>query len=398
MSQENYTTKLLGMEDAIVTNVKETAKEIIISLEVKRRNHCCPNCGQLTNRVHDYRCIPLRDLSLRGIQTKLLYRKRRYVCTECGKRFPEDSSFVGRYQRFTYRVATKVIDRLHSRSSMTDIAKEIGISISGVARCMELVPQGKPKKLPKVLSFDEFKGNVNGERFQCILTAPQERRVLDILPKRTISTLQDYLKPFTNREEVEYVIMDMNRGYRDISKAFFPNAKIIIDRFHVVRYCTWAMDEARRRVQDKLLPETRRYFKRSRRLLLAHKENLSEQDQLQLTRMLDFSEKLWQAYALKEMFYFFMAAPNRSCASERLKTWFDAYHRLQLPEFKACYKMLRNWKEYILNSFDVPFSNGFTEGCNNAIKTLKRVAFGFRNFDNFRSRILLSVASPHPNI
>ena len=71
--------------------------------------------------------------------------------------------------------------------------------------------------------------------------------------------------------------------------------------------------------------------------------------------------------------------------------------RLELPEFKSCLKTLVNWKPYILNAFDFRLSNGFTEGCNNAIKTLKRVAFGFRNFRSFRARILLSLG-PYPNI
>ena len=60
--------------------------------------------------------------------------------------------------------------------------------------------------------------------------------------------------------------------------------------------------------------------------------------------------------------------------------------------------MLKNWKPYILNAFDCPYSNGFTEGCNNGIKTLKRIAFGFRNFQNFRARILLAANPVHPNI
>ena len=63
----------------------------------------------------------------------------------------------------------------------------------------------------------------------------------------------------------------------------------------------------------------------------------------------------------------------------------------------ACRRMLQNWKPYILNAFDIRLSNGFTEGCNNAIKALKRVAFGFRSFRNFRARILLSLL-PHPYI
>ena len=92
-----------------------------------------------------------------------------------------------------------------------------------------------------------------------------------------------------------------------------------------------------------------------------------------------------------------MDAPDRPTASRRLDFWLDACDRLDLPEFKSCRKTLVNWKPYILNAFDFRLSNGFTEGCNNAIKTLKRVAFGFRNFHSFRARILLSLG-PYPNI
>ena len=103
-------------------------------------------------------------------------------------------------------------------------------------------------------------------------------------------------------------------------------------------------------------------------------------------------------YALKELFFQFMDAKSSSTAAELLSKWFDAYDRLQLPEFSPCRRMLKNWKPYILNAFDCPYSNAFTEGCNNAIKALKRVAFGFRNFSNFRARIL-QVANPaYPNI
>ena len=121
---------------------------------------------------------------------------------------------------------------------MKDIARDTRTSVSGVARCLTLYPQGKPKALPSVLSFDEFKGNANGERFQCIPTVPQERHILDILPNKRVSTIQSYLCSFSNRQDVQYVVMDMNQGYRDIARFFFPQTKIVIDRFHVARYCT----------------------------------------------------------------------------------------------------------------------------------------------------------------
>ena len=157
------------------------------------------------------------------------------------------------------------------------------------------------------------------------------------------------------------------------------------------------MENVRSSFQKALPKAQRKYFKRSRKLLLAHRDRLSEEDRAAVDVMLRFSEKLLQAYALKEAFYDFIAAPSRGEAEHRLNFWLEACDCLNLPEFKACRKMLVNWRPYILNVFDVHLSNGFTEGCNNAIKTLKRLVFGFRNFRAFRARILLSVR-PHPYI
>lgn len=398
MSGKEYTTELLKLEDAQIERMEETEEEIILQISLKRKMHNCPRCKAETDQVHDYRIRAVRDLSIRGKPLKLLYRRRRYFCPSCGKRFSEACAFLGKYQRFTYQVTERIMQLLHHRWSMKDIARDTRTSVSGVARCLALYPQGKPRELPRVLSFDEFKGNANGERFQCILTAPEERRILDILPDRRGSTIQSSLRSFSNRQDVQYVVMDMNQGYRDIARAFFPQAKIVIDRFHVARYCTWAMDDVRRAVQKHLLPASRKHFKRSRRLLIARRALLSEEDRAAVDVMLHFSERLYQAYALKELFFQFMDAKSSSTAAELLSKWFDAYDRLQLPEFSPCRRMLKNWKPYILNAFDCPYSNAFTEGCNNAIKALKRVAFGFRNFSNFRARIL-QVANPaYPNI
>ena len=393
MSGKEYPTELLKLEDAQIERMEETEEEIILQISLKRKMHNCPRCKAETDQVHDYRIRAVRDLSIRGKPLKLLYRRRRYFCPSCGKRFSEACAFLGKYQRFTYQVTERIMQLLHHRWSMKDIARDTRTSVSGVARCLALYPQGKPRELPRVLSFDEFKGNANGERFQCILTAPEERRILDILPDRRGSTIQSYLRSFSNRQDVQYVVMDMNQGYRDIARAFFPQAKIVIDRFHVARYCTWAMDDVRRAVQKHLLPASRKHFKRSRRLLIARRALLSEEDRAAVDVMLHFSERLYQAYALKELFFQFMDAKSSSTAAELLSKWFDAYDRLQLPEFSPCRRMLKNWKPYILNAFDCPYSNAFTEGCNNAIKALKRVAFGFRNFSNFRARFL-QVANP----
>jgi len=397
LSKRDYSAELLKMEGVEIEKIEEDVGEMVIQVCLTRKSQPCKRCGQPTDRVHDYRIRQVRDLELRGKPLRLLYRQRRYVCPACGKRFSEANDFVGRYMRFTHRTGEKIMSLLRRRSSMKDVAKDTGTSVSGVQRVLKMMPASKPQRLPEAISFDEFKGNTGGQRFQCIVTDPLNHRVFDILPARTVGTIQDYLLTFPNRDEVKYVVMDMNRGFRDAAKAFLPNAQIIIDRFHVVRFCTEAMDNVRRSFQSVLPSNQRKYFKRSRRLLLAHRNKLSEEDRAAVDVMLRFSERLMQAYALKEAFYDFMDAPDRATASKRLEYWLDACDRLKIHEFKACRKMLVNWKPYILNAFDFHLSNGFTEGCNNAIKTLKRVAFGFRNFFTFRARILLSL-SPHPNI
>lgn len=253
---------------------------------------------------------------------------------------------------------------------------------------MNLLEFGQPAMLPKVLSIDEFRGNTEYGKFQCILTDPVHRKIVDILPTRYHAQIYEYLRAFPNRNQVQYFVMDMNREYLDLAKKLLPNAKIVIDRFHVVRYCTWALENVRKRIQSKLLPEQRKYFKRSRKLLLAHMCDLSAENKAVVERMLLISRDLREAYLLKEKFYDFMDSSNSTQAKERLRTFRTHAFVADLHEFSACMTMLKNWEPYILNAFDCPYSNGFTEGINNKIKVLKRIAFGYRSFRNFRTRIL----------
>ena len=106
--------------------------------------------------------------------------------------------------------------------------------------------------------------------------------------------------------------------------------------------------------------------------------------------MLEISKELADAYFMKEKFYYFMSSPNSTEARRRLKLFGMSNAATQLPEFEKLIRVLSNWSEYILNAFDCGYTNGFTEGCNNKIKVLKRIAFGYRSFKNMRQRILLT--------
>lgn len=388
-------SKLLGLEDVIVKNVEENEKELEIEIELPRKAHKCPCCGSETDRIHDYRRQRIRDCSAFGRPVCLSLRKRRYVCRECGKRFYENNTFLPRYYRRTQREIIAIIDSFRELVSAKHISVEHGISVSTALRYFDLVSYGA-LKLPKVLSMDEFKGNAGGEKFQTILTDAENHKVLDILPNRKSHDLINFfLKyPREDRLKVEYVVMDMSSIYYNVAQTCFPNATIVADRYHVVRQATWAMENVRKDRQKKLSPEWRKYCKRSRYLLNKAPENLSEEDKDKLRVILGTSSDLEHAYTLKNNFRELMHSPDSSTGKTLLAEWICLAEASGLKEFSACTRAAHNWSSEILASFDCPYSNGFTEGCNNKTKVLKRVCFGMRNFTRFRNRILHCSARP----
>lgn len=391
MPISDFTSNLLELEDVIISDLHTSSSEIHLFFSLKRRDHSCPHCGSITDRIHDYRSSILKDLPVMGKKLLLHYRKRRYHCPNCHRHFYESFSLLPKFCRITTRLVFYSIHLLKSRQSVSSVASLLGISNSTVFRRLKDIRYPKPSALPQVLSIDEFRGNAGRQKFQAILTDAKRHKLFDILPSRTQVSLMQYLNDFPNKKDVRFFVTDMNQVYRDLAREYFPNAVIVVDKFHVVRYVTWALENVRKRIQKQMHPSKRKYFKRSRKLLLTHKHKLNEENLQALEVMLLQSPDLAAAYYLKELFYGFMASKSKAEAIPQLKKFLLAAQTSQLKEFDPCLTMLGNWSKYILNAFDCPYSNGYTEGMNHAIKVIKRNAFGYRNFENFRNRIFLSL-------
>ena len=182
MSTKNYSAKLLEMEGVRIENLKETEQEIVLQISLERRTQVCGRCGAETERVHDYRVRQVRDLELRGKKLRLLYRRRRYVCPNCGKRFAEQNAFVGRYMRFTHRTGEKIMTLLRRRSSMKDIAIDVGVSISGVQRVLKMAPFSKP--FPSTNSRE-----MRAENAFSPSSLPRSTAAFNTLPSRIVKTI-----------------------------------------------------------------------------------------------------------------------------------------------------------------------------------------------------------------
>ncbi len=383
-NNNNFISELMELEDVIITNVEATKTARHIHIEMPRRVHHCPSCGSETDRIHDYREQIIKDIPYMK-DSYLHLRKRRYVCRECSKRFYEDVPFLPRYYRMTNRLVSSILYDFSKVKSASQIAKEHNVSVTTAIRYFDYVSY-KNRSLPEVLSIDEFKGNAGGEKYQCIVTDAKNKKILDILPNRKEYDLIRYFKAFSTRNSVKYFVTDMNPHFKEVAKTCFPKALIIADRYHVSRQVMWAMERVRKVEQKHLSQTHRRYFKRSRYLLC--KNELDEEECQRLALMFELAPRLATAYYLKNKFLEVMHCKNSYEAKKKLADWMLLAEFENMPEFEDCITAYRNWSQEILNAIDYPWSNGFTEGCNNKTKVLKRTCYGVRNFERFRNRIL----------
>lgn len=384
LTQDN-TTKLLNLEDVKITNIENISGQLHIWLELPRKEHVCPCCGAKTDRIHDYRMQTIKDIPM-GRQSFLHLRKRRYRCC-CGKRFLEKNNFVPRYYRVTSRLVATIFCAFEDTISAKKIASTYNVSSATAMRYFRYYGH-KLKELPPVISIDEFKGNSGGHKYNCILANPIEREILDILPTRYESDLVRYFAQFHNKSAVKYFVCDMNPHFRRVAETCFPDAIIVADKFHVVRQAVWAMERVRKNEQSKLPSNHRRYFKKSRYLLMKDIQELKPGQMDQLALMFEIAPRLADAYRIKNELISIMRGAGHMSPRAALGDWIQSVEYMDLPEFKDCLTAYRNWFSEIVHAIEIPLSNGFIEGLNNKTKVLKRVCYGMRNFENFRKRIL----------
>ena len=346
----------------------------------------CPCCHSKTKRIHDYRYQSVSDLPAFGRSVKLVVRRRRYVCN-CGKRFYRQLSFLPKYQRRTQRMTLNILNELSEVKSYTSVARSHNISKSTVIRIFDNISYPKPKELPKALGIDEFKGNIGKSKYNVILTDLENGKVIDILRTRNKVDLINYFKDY-DRSKVEYVVSDMYGVYKDIAETFFPRAIYIIDRYHWIRQCIWAFEAVRKDIQKYVSKEFRIYFKHSKHILIKRSNKLTDEERDRINVMLFASPDLSNGYYLKEQLYAISEEQDSTKQKELLKQWIRDARDSDIPSFRKCAETYVRWFEPILNSLRYHYSNGYTEGCNNKIKVLKRNAFGFSKFKRFRNRIL----------
>lgn len=248
------------------------------------------------------------------------------------------------------------------------------------------------------MNIDEIAQEKGHGNFVLVLSAPEEGYVLDVLPDRERKTLEKWLDglPPEVKKAIKTVNLDMWEPYTLAVKDKLPKARIVVDRFHVMKNLNHCLTVARREIQRAASEDVKKQLKGSRWALVKNEKDLNEKQRVKLEIVYQVSSELKVCHQLKEQFRaIFETVMDRKKARTALLQWIKRVQKQNVTALQSFLVTLNNWLELILNYFIERWTNAFAEGVNNKIKLIKRRAFGFTNFDHFRLRILVECA-PNP--
>lgn len=215
-------------------------------------------------------------------------------------------------------------------------------------------------------------------------------RVIELMEGRDLQTAE-YLwevLPEEVLEGIEAVCLDMSGIYKDAAATMVPQAAVVHDRFHVSKHLNEAVDKVRRREAKDLASQGDDRLKGTRQLFLFNPENLPADRVAEFDALKNSDLRASRAWAIKESFRAFWSCRTLREAQGVFKKWYAWAIRSQLTEIKSVARMLKRHLSGLLNFVKFPITNAVAEGFNSKIQAIKADARGFRNFFNYRIRVL----------
>lgn len=404
MEQLYHTTQLIGIKDKNITLNKvlkhKTHIEMIATLDYAPGN--CNHCQGKQIKYDFQKPSKIPFLEVAGFPSLIRLKKRRFQCKNCRKVTVSETSLIQKNCQISEPLRQKVAQALVNRQALTHIAQDLAISTSTVHRKLkEFTFKEDFSRLPEILSIDEF--SYQKGKLAFIAQDFETKKIITILENRTQITIRNHFFRYSKeaRNSVKVVTVDMSGSYIPMIPKLFPKAKIVIDRFHIVQHMSRALNHTRIQLMTQFDKKSLEY----RALKYYWKSVLKDSRKLSLNsfRSRTFGETLTPKECLTEIFHL---VPE-------LKGYYDLYQLLlfhlqeknadyffdlieeALPHlnqtFKTALRTILHHKQHVINAIELPYSNAKLEATNKLIKDIKRNAFGFRNFDNFKKRIFIAL-------
>ncbi|WP_439848859.1 ISL3 family transposase, partial [Streptococcus pneumoniae] len=369
----------------------------------------CPECGNQLKKYDFQKPSKIPYLETTGMPSRILLRKRRFKCYHCSKMMVAETSIVKKNHQIPRIINQKIAQKLIEKISMTDIAHQLAISTSTVIRKLnDSHFEHDFSRLPEIMSWDveTVRGvtvSIGRWKMSFIAQDFEKLDIITVLEGRTQAVIRDHFLKYDRavRCRVKIITMDMFSPYYDLARQLFPCAKIVLDRFHIVQHLSRAMSRVHVQIMNQFHRKSHEYkaIKRYWKLIQQDSCKLSDKrfyrpifrmhltNKEILNKLLSYSEDLKHHYQLYQLllFHFQNKEPEKffGLIEDNLKQ----VH----PIFQTVFKTFLKDKEKIINALQLHYSNAKLEATNNLIKLIKRNAFGFRNFENFKKRIFIAL-------
>jgi len=402
-----FLTKLLNIEGIkVISHRQHEGIGIILQVERIGKESNCPRCGQKSHRLHQNHRYLVKDLPWGENFVFLEINRRQFKCEKCGKPFSEELEFVRKRRSYTKRLARKIIQEV-LENDIHSVAKKGVVTTEEIERMLKDAAKeylkAKPSEL-KRLGIDEI-AIIKGKGNYCaVLIDLEKSKLIGILAGRKQEEIREVLLGWGKDvlEQIEEVSIDLWKGYRNVVRDLMPNAQVVADRFHVMAQINKELDAQRKREkrqvedlikkaesseekagQEKVLEG----LNKSKYVLLKNESDLNEEQKAKLVQLKDVSPTLKSMHELKEEIRrVFEQANNWLVGLWKLGRWLSGAEKY----FPNSQNTIIRWLDEIIAYFDYKTTSGVVEGINNKLKLIKRSAYGFRNFENFRVRCLLT--------
>jgi transposase len=355
----------------------------------------CGGCGRVHRGWYDRRERLVRDLSCGDVRIYLEVEVRRVNCRSCGHVKRERLEFLADNPFYTKRFAFYVGRRCR-QATIKDVAQELKLHWDTVKTLemqymrAQLAKAGKPG--PKAIGIDEISIR-KGHTYRIVVSDLIRRRPIWFggHDRSEASMAQFYEWLGENKAHgIRLAVMDMWKPFRNAAHAHAPQAAILFDKFHIMRHLGEALDKVRKSEYARLSGKSRRYIKGQKYTLLSRRENLDLEGRRALKTLLAANKRLSTAYLLKESFGQLWDYEREVWARRFFENWRASLKWQRLGPYEKFADMIdRHWDG--IAAYCRPenkVSLGFVEGLNNKIRVIQRRAYGLRDEEYLRLKIL----------
>jgi transposase len=392
-------------DDFEIIDYKKWRHEGLVELTLNRKLRAgrCSECGTVCDKIHSTDRVTLRDLSAFGYRVIIRVQRFTVNCPRCARAVIEDHWLWRPRRQFTWRYECHV-SLLCEEMTNAAISRLEKLNDKTVYRIdyellqFRLQRQTLPALGPDY-SMDEvyFRYYPNGhpkkeQSFVTNLLDLEHGKIISNAPGRSEKSAENCLiwLSKTQRREAESVATDLHEPYHRAIRRHCPNANIVLDRFHIMQLFSEAMDTFRKKqlelAQEDL--EIQLLKGQHKKLLLTRPERLSKINRALLGELKKLNERVVEALLIREYFIEFFQSPTVKLARLSWYRLMKLVQAVDIPAFNEFFSRLKQWLPMIWNYFLHKTSSGTIEAINHKIKTIKAVAYGYRNIHYFQLKIL----------